>query len=195
MRFISSMLVAPPASAPWWLRPFIGLARRIAGKELLPAKLLSYSGRLSVGVGIFEALAPVATGQLTSRALAVARIVASAVAGCPFCLDMNAATWSRAGLTADELRRLVAAPTADAAWLGATEALAARYAAALSATPVVLDEALTTKLTRAFEPRELVTLAAAIAQVNFWSRFNQGLGVPPAGFLPPGVCSLPSAAR
>lgn len=37
-------------------------------------------------------------------------------------------------------------------------------------------------LTATFDERQLVLLAATIASVNYWARFNQGLGVPPAGF-------------
>jgi alkylhydroperoxidase family enzyme len=36
--------------------------------------------------------------------------------------------------------------------------------------------------TRSFSPREIVVLTSTVAQVNFWSRFNQGLDVPAAGF-------------
>ena len=38
------------------------------------------------------------------------------------------------------------------------------------------------ELQAAFEPRELVVLAATAAQVNYWARLIQALGIPPAGF-------------
>jgi hypothetical protein len=44
-----------------------------------------------------------------------------------------------------------------------------------------------------FSPKEVVVLAVAIAQVNFWTRFNQGLEVPAAGFFDESVCRLPGA--
>ena len=175
-------LVEPPRRAPWYLAPFLWLTRRMTGKDPLPARLLTWFPKGAVGAGLFEITAASAPQDLDGRTLAVARIVASAVAGCPFCLDMNAATYQRAGLSEAELRN--AASLDDARWatLGAREAAAARYARALSLTPVELDEPLATEVKAAFSPRELVVLAATIAQVNFWSRFNQGLGVPSAGF-------------
>jgi alkylhydroperoxidase family enzyme len=41
-----------------------------------------------------------------------------------------------------------------------------------------------------FSAREIVVLATTIAQVNFWSRFNQGLGVPAAGFFDETACPV-----
>ncbi len=187
------MLIPPPTRVAWYLRPMLWLTRRITGKDPLPARLLAWSPKAALGAGVFEAAAAGAPGDLDGRTLAVARIVASAVSGCPFCLDMNAATWRRAGLTAEELPLLFAAEPSGWAALGAREALAATYARALSLTPVVLPPDLEAALTARFSPRELVVLASAVAQVNFWTRFNQGLGVPAAGFFDQSVCPLPAA--
>lgn len=188
---MDSLVVAPPERTPWLLRPMLWLVRRITGKDPLPGRLLAWFPKGAVGVGVFEALAAGAPGDLDGRSLASARIVASAVAGCPFCLDMNAATWARAGLTAAELTSLVELRRDEWQALGARPAMAARYAEALSVTPVVVSGALVEGLRATFTPRELVVLATTIAQVNFWSRFNQGLGVPSAGFFDESVCRLP----
>jgi AhpD family alkylhydroperoxidase len=189
---MESLVVAPPVRAPWLLRPLLWIAKRLTGKEPLPGRLLAWFPKGAVGVGVFEALAAGAPGDLDGRSLAAARIVASAVAGCPFCLDMNAATFSRAGLTVAELEALVELRREAWAGLGERPALAARYAEALSVTPVVVTGELAAALGRVFSPREIVVLATTIAQVNFWSRFNQGLGVPSAGFFDESVCRLPS---
>ena len=42
---------------------------------------------------------------------------------------------------------------------------------------------------RLFTEREVVILATTAAQVNFWARTIQALGIPPAGF-----CTVPPAA-
>jgi AhpD family alkylhydroperoxidase len=164
------------------------LTRRITGKDPMPARLLTYFPKGAIGAGVFE-LTAAGGGDLDARCLAVARIVASTVGGCPFCVDMNAATWKRAGLRAEELPVVFGAGPYDV--LGAREAVAARYARALSSTPVLLDEPLVQQLRAQFTPRELVVLATTIAQVNYWTRFNQGLGVPAAGFFDERVCPLP----
>lgn len=186
MSTFEGRLVDPPRRSPWYLRPFLWLTRRVTGKDPLPARLLTWFPKGALGSGVFEVTAAGAPGDLDGRTLAVARIVASAVAGCPFCLDMNAATYQRAGLSVEELRG--AASLAPERWaaLGVRESTAARYARALSLTPVELDEGLAQELRTVFTPKELVVLATTIAQVNYWSRFNQGLGVPAAGF-----CAVP----
>lgn len=189
---MDSLVVSPPQRPPLLLRPLLWIARRMTGKDPLPGRLLAWFPKGAVGVGVFEALAAAAPGDLDGRSLATARIVSSAVAGCPFCLDMNAATWKRAGLTDDELKSLVDLRRDAWSTLGVRPHLAARYAEALTVTPVVVSSELAEALRAAFSPRELVVLATTIAQVNFWSRFNQGLGVPSAGFFDESVCRLPS---
>jgi AhpD family alkylhydroperoxidase len=189
-----TLVVQPPARAPLLLRPLLWVARRITGKDPLPGRLLAWFPKGAVGVGVFEATAAGAPGDLDGRSLAAARIVASAVAGCPFCLDMNAATWQRAGLSAAELTALVNLEAERWAAMGPRVDAAARYADALSRTPVVLAFDVVARLKAAFTEREIVVLATTIAQVNFWSRFNQGLGVPSAGFFDESVCRLPRPA-
>ncbi len=188
---LPALLAEPPASPPWYLRPMLWLTRRITGKDPLPARLLAWFPKGALGAGVFELTAAGAPGDLDGRTLATARLVASAVAGCPFCLDMNAATWQRAGLTAKELESLVHLRRKEWPALGPREAAAARYAEALSLTPVVVTDDLARELRARFAPKERVVLATTIAQVNYWSRFNQGLGVPSAGFFDESVCPLP----
>lgn len=185
------LIVAPPRRAPWYLRPALWIAKKITGKDPLPGRILSHFPKGAFGVGIFEASAAHGPGDLDARSLAIARIVASVVGGCPFCIDMNAATWNSAGLSADELKSVLAL-----AWpssLSSRERAAADYARALSLTPIDVDAALIEALRAHFSEREIVVLAVTIAQVNFWTRFNQGVGVPAAGFFDDSVCALPTA--
>ncbi|MFO0595529.1 MAG: carboxymuconolactone decarboxylase family protein [Myxococcaceae bacterium] len=180
--------LVPDPTPPWYLRPLLWLTRLITGRDPLPARLLTLVPRAAFSVGVFEALTP-GSGQLDARVLSVARITASRVGGCPFCLDMNAARWAKNGLQLDELRAVLDGRF-DA--LPRREALAGQWAAALSSTPVVLAPELISALRASFSARELVTLAHAIAQVNYWTRFNQGLGVPAAGFyVDADRCALP----
>lgn len=181
-------LVAPDLAVPWYLRPLLWVTKRVTGKDPLPARLLTLFPRAAVSVGIFEA-ATAGPKDLDGRVLGVARITASLVGGCPFCVDMNAGAWQRNGLTADELPRLF---SGDFSSFSPREAAAGRYARALSLTPVVLDPALREELLTRFTARERVVLAHTIAQVNYWTRFNQGLDVPAAGFFDESVCRLPT---
>jgi AhpD family alkylhydroperoxidase len=188
------LLVEPPRRIPLLLRPALWLAERITGKQALPGRLLAHFPKAALGAAVLEATAATASDLERAdgaRVLAVARIVASAVAGCPFCVDMNAATWKRAGLTPRELRALIDGPVPALSALDARCAAAGKYAAALSSTPVELDQNLRHELDHLFSASELVVLAVTIAQVNFWSRFNQGMGVPAAGFFDESSCPRP----
>lgn len=182
-------LIQPPRRVPLLLRPALWLARRLTGRDVMPGRLLAHFPKAAVAAGLFELGAPHGPSDLDPRILAIARIVASATAGCPFCIDMNAATWKDAGLDDAELDALLGLDRQAWQTLSARELLAARYAEALSRTPVPLDEPLLSALRSAFSEREIVILAFTVAQVNFWSRFNQGLGIPAAGF-----CALPRSS-
>jgi AhpD family alkylhydroperoxidase len=185
------LIVAPPRRVPLLLRPALWLARRLTGRDPAPARLLAHFPKGAVGAGLFELAAPRAPRDLEARVLAVARLVASAVSGCPFCVGMNAAGWRAAGLTVAELESLIQVDRPAWEKLAAREQLAARYAEALSRTPVRLDDGLASSLRGAFSEREIVVLAFTVAQVSFWSRFNQALGIPAAGFFDESVCALP----
>ena len=185
-------VVAPPARTPWILAPFLWLTRRITGKDPLPARLLAHFPKAAIGAGIFEATAAHGPGDLETRLLSIARIVASAKAGCPFCIDMNAATYERSRISPAELGGILALDPAIWRSWSDRERIAAEYALALSSTPVVLSPELRSELVARFQPREIVVLATTIAQVNYWARFNQGLGVPAAGFFDATVCLPPS---
>jgi AhpD family alkylhydroperoxidase len=186
---MSAMLIEPPASIPLWLRPGLWLARKMTGKEPLPGRMLAWAPKVALGFGLFELCAPHAPHDLDARTLAAARIAASVAAGCPFCVDMNAATWKSAGLTEAELAALVSSSSSSSS-LSQRERDAVEYARALSSTPVAVSAELAGRLRASFTPREIVVLAAAIAQVNAWARFNHGLGIPAAGFFDDSACAV-----
>lgn len=188
-------LVPPPTRIPFVLRPALWIAQRLTGKDPLPARLLAYAPKAAFGAGVLEMTAAHGPADLDGRLLAIARIVASARAGCPFCLDMNAATHARedVALTRAELDALVACEPSEWKSWPTRDRAAALYALALSSTPVVLEPELRVMLASAFTPREIVVLASTIAQVNFWARFNQGLDVPAAGFFDDSVCVVAPA--
>lgn len=185
------LLVQPPRRVPWYLRLGLWWARRATGKEPLPGRLLAHFPRAALAAGVFELGAAHAPKHLGARELSAARLVASATVGCAFCIDMNAAYYRDSQLTEAELVALL--ELADERWqdLGEREQLAAHYARHLSSTPVVVPDELSARLRAAYTERELVVLATTIAQVNYWARFCNGLGIPAAGFFDESTCRLP----
>jgi alkylhydroperoxidase family enzyme len=62
------------------------------------------------------------------------------------------------------------------------EKIALEYARLISAAPLSFPADFINQLKREFSEREIVMLATTAAQVNYWARIAQSLGIPPAGF-------------
>jgi AhpD family alkylhydroperoxidase len=175
------LLYEPPPRPPWYLRPALWMARRMTGKDPMPARMLAHSPKAAIAGGVLELLAAHGPGDLETRTLKLTRLAASVATGCPFCVDMNAAGHDDAGVSREEIAALLEG--ADVVGLTARERAAVDFARALSTTPIVVDDALRAAMRESFSAREGVVLASTIAQVNYWARLNQGLGVPAAGFF------------
>ena len=175
--------IDPPKRAPLVLRLGTWIAERKAGKPLLAARVLGWYPKAAIGAGVMESLVAEQDGKATARLLKLLRMQVSFMASCPFCIDMNSAEYSASGISRAEIEALQERRDLDdAESLSCEEKLALRYARALTATPVRIESELLRELLATFSERELVVLASTIAQVNFWTRMIQGLGVPPAGF-------------
>lgn len=185
--------IAPPARIPWYLRIGIWFSERLTGKVLLPARLLAWYPRAALGSGVMEALIAHREGRVDERMLKLVRVQTSFAISCPFCIDMNSAEYPKAGLKPEELEALRGGADVDAVGsFSPGERLALRYCKALSRSPISVPPELVAELKAHFTERELVVLASTAAQVNYWGRLIQGLGVPPAGFSE--HCELPSRA-
>jgi alkylhydroperoxidase family enzyme len=64
----------------------------------------------------------------------------------------------------------------------ARERLAIQYARLVSQTPLKFHPDFIEQVKASFNEREMVILASTAAQVNYWARLIQALGIPPAGF-------------
>ena len=62
------------------------------------------------------------------------------------------------------------------------EKAALRYVQCMCRTPLEFTTRAVQDVKESFSPRGFVILASTCAQVNFWTRLIQSLGVPPAGF-------------
>lgn len=164
------------------LRLGILIAERTTGRRTAPARLLAWAPRTAIGAGMLEATAVHRIRGLDARHLKLARLAASLTTNCAFCIDMNAHAHREAGLTDREVYALRDGNEDDEPGFSASERLVIAYARALSQTPPATEDDLLAAMAATFTEQQVVLLAATVASVNYWARFNQGLGIPSAGF-------------
>lgn len=179
----SKTFIKPPKKIPLWLKLGLVIAKKETGKDLMPARLLTWYPRAAIGSGVLEMMTAKGKNEPERRLLNLVRLQASLICSCQFCIDMNAAGIDKHGITEEELavlqgrRKVQTVPT-----FSLRELLALEYAICLSSTPLELSDQFIKNLTKEFSEAEIVMLASTIASVNYWARLNQGLGIPPAGF-------------
>ena len=175
--------IDPPRNIPLFLRFGIWISKKVTGKDLLPARILAWYPKAAVGSGMLEALVAHRDGELDERILKIVRIQASYAASCNFCIDMNTYQYDSTGITGEELLVLQGhKPLNEVTTFSKRESLAIQYAILISQTPLKFPIDFVEELKKHFDEREMVILASTAAQVNYWARLIQSLGIPPAGF-------------
>ena len=183
--------IAPPQRIPFYLRAGIWLAEKMAQRELLPPKLLAWYSPVAFSSGVLEALIAHHDGKLDERMLQLVRLQASFAVACPFCIDMNSAEYAGHGITPTELAALQGQTVLETVMtFSMRERLALEYARLISRAPLASPQAFIQALKANFTEREMVILATTAAQVNYWARLIQALGVPPVGYTD--QCPLPA---
>ena len=175
--------IEPPKRIPLLLKLGIWIAKRSTGKDMLPARILAWYPKAAIGAGVLESMVAHHDGKLGERILKIVRIQASYATACSFCIDMNSYQYEEKHITRDELMVLQGRKALDEVQtFSEREMLAMEYAKLVSQTPLKFPPDFIEKLKIQFNEREIVILASTAAQVNYWARLIQALGIPPAGF-------------
>jgi AhpD family alkylhydroperoxidase len=170
-----------PKRIPFLLRAGIWFSERVTGKVMLPARILAWYPKAAVGSGVLEALVAHEDGRMDRRMLKLIRMTASYAVACPFCVDMNSHEYRKAGITDEEAESL-RGDFENVVSFSEREKLAIAYTRLISQTPLKFHPDMVERVRSAFTEREFVVLASTAAQVNYWARLIQALGIPPAGF-------------
>lgn len=173
--------IPEPKRIPFFLKFGIWFSEKITGKTMLPARILAWYPKAAIGSGIMEALVAHEDGAMNKRILKLIRMTASYAAACPFCIDMNSHEHRQHGITDEEAASL-RGDYESVNTFSEREKLAIVYSRLISQTPLKFHPDLVEKVKTAFTEREFVILASTAAQVNYWARLIQALGIPPAGF-------------
>lgn len=161
----------------------LALAERRLGKPLAANRILTWYPKAFWGSGIMEALVAHDETEVPERLLRLIRIYVSFLASCPFCIDLNAREYRESGVSDEEILALRGIKSfEEVASIGESEAAALEYVRCATSTPVSFTQEAIDRLRSRFSERAIVIIASTCAQVNFWTRLIQSLGVPPAGF-------------
>ncbi len=174
--------IKPPAKLPFYIKIFSWAAKKKLGKDLLLPKLLAWYPKAAASSGLMEALAAGGNKTVSKRMLKLIRIQASLSVSCPFCVDMNALEYEKAGITGEEAEAVINGLADACESLSEKEKTALEYVRRISATPVDMSGGFPEKINAYFTEKETVIIASTAAQVNYWSRLIRALGVPAAGF-------------
>lgn len=192
-RKIMAAYIGGPRRIPFYLKIGIWIAEKMAGKEMLPARLLAWHPQAAISSGIFEALTGHGRTDSERRLLRLVRLQTAFAVACPFCIDMNAFDIERYGISTQEFRALQTAfANGYPSSISDRERTALEYARLISATPLHFLPQFIEMLKIEFSEREIVLLATTVSQVNYWARLVQALGIPPAGFTK--ECTLSEAS-
>lgn len=173
--------IPQPSKIPLLLKLGILISEKITGRIMLPPRILSWYPKAAIGSGIMEALVAHEDGRMDKRMLKLIRMTASYAVACPFCVDMNSYEYRNFGITDEEAESL-RGDFEKVNSFSEREKLAITYTRLISATPLKFPPDIVEKVKAEFNEREFVILVSTAAQVNFWARLIQGLGIPPAGF-------------
>jgi alkylhydroperoxidase family enzyme len=170
-----------PKRIPFLLKLGILISEKITGRIMLPARILAWNPKAAIGSGMMEALVAHEDGGMTQRMLKLIRMTASYTVACPFCIDMNSYEYRNVGITDEEAESLHG-DIESISTFSEREKLAIAYTRLISQTPLKFHPSLVERVKSAFTEREFVILVSTAAQVNYWARLIQALGIPPAGF-------------
>jgi AhpD family alkylhydroperoxidase len=175
--------ISPPVKIPLWLRFFIWIGDKAAGKKMEPSRALAHYPKALISSGIFESLVTHHDRTISRRVLQLVRMQVSFSVSCAFCIDMNSQDFRKNQVTDEEIEALQGTRNPqDVISFSERERTAIEYTRAICSTPLSFEQDLIDRVTREFSEREMVILASTAAQVNYWTRLIQALGIPPAGF-------------
>ena len=172
-----------PSHIPLFLRFSIWIAERKVGNTLHAARILAWYPKAALGAGLLESLVAHKEGKVTKRLLKLIRMQVSFMASCPFCIDLNSQEFSNENITEIEIEALQGKHSLkDVKTILEEERITLEFTKSLTSTPISINEENLILMKQTFSEREFIVISSTVAQVNFWTRMIQGIGVPPVGF-------------
>ena len=177
-------IIEPPAKIPWYLKRGLKIADKKAGRDMVTAKLLTWFPKAAIASGVQELLVAHGPKDLDERTLKLIRVTVSFTVFCPFCIDMNTFEFEKYSITEPEIEVLQGKSEPESVeTFSERERIAIHIARGMSITPPKFDDELMENFKKHFTEKEIVIVTTTAAQVNYWARLIDALGVQPAGFM------------
>ena len=98
--------IEPPKKLPLFIRLGAWISKKIIKKDIMIPKLLAWYPKAAISSGIMESLVAHDDKEIDKRLLKMIRVQVSVMVACPFCIDMNAFEFDKAGLNIDEVNAI-----------------------------------------------------------------------------------------
>lgn len=165
---------------PWYVRLFFWNQKRRYGAVLEPARLWGRTPRVFTALALLYGALDRRSSPIAPALRTLITVRVSQINWCSFCVDVNAATALKRGVSEEKL--LATASFRDSALFSEPEKSALAYAEAVTYTGRHTSAAEFASLRQYFSEDAIIELSALIAFQNLSSKFNAALEVPPQGF-------------
>ncbi len=165
---------------PWYVKLFFWNQKRKYGAILEPARLWGRSPKVFATLASLYGAFDRRSSPLEPALRTLVTVRVSQINWCPFCVDINAATALKRGVSDEKLTSLAA--FADSDLYTDKEKAALHYAEAVTYSDQQTTEAHFEALRQHFDDDAIIELTGLIGFQNMSSKFNAALGVEPQGF-------------
>ncbi len=172
--------VKPLSRYPWYIRLFFFKQKKTYGKVLEPGMLWARSPRVFVGVALLYGALNRKSSPLNPALRSLVTVRVSQINHCRFCVDINASTLLKRGVSEDKILKLDSWRTEEG--FDEVERLALELSEAMTYSDREVDRDLIERLKEHFDDDGLSELCGLIAFQNMSSKFNAALDVPAQGF-------------
>jgi AhpD family alkylhydroperoxidase len=169
---------------PWYIRLFFLKQKRTYGKVLEPGLLWARSPLVFSTLALLYGALNRKRSPLDPALRSLVTVRVSQINHCAFCVDINAATLLKRGVSQAKTALLSTWREHDD--FDARERAALEMTEAMTYSDRAVDAALIARLRQFFDEDALVELTGLIAFQNMSSKFNSALDIPAQGF-----CALP----
>ena len=182
MKAVKMVMITTPESHkfPWYVRLFFWNQQRRYGAVLEPARLWGRTPKVFAALALLYGALDRRASPIEPALRTLITVRVSQINWCSFCVDVNAATALKRGVSEEKL--LAVARFADSALFPDREKAALAYAEAVTCTDRHPSPELFNQLRAHFNDDAIIELTALIAFQNLTSKFNAALQVPPQGF-------------